>query len=97
MPHDEELKASKVEEAHAPEPLDTQPPPFPAADEAEELLVGVVPKKANWDLRRDVAKKLEKLEKRTQARLLLASPALLAHRLHSAARPRGPDAPRGKR
>jgi coiled-coil domain-containing protein 12 len=25
-----------------------------------------MPKKANWDLRRDVEKKMEKLEKRTQ-------------------------------
>ena len=29
------------------------------------------PRKANWDLRRDVAKKLEKLERRTQRALLL--------------------------
>ncbi len=31
-----------------------------------DLLVNVAPKKPNWDLRRDVAKKLEKLERRTQ-------------------------------
>ena len=29
-------------------------------------IANVMPKKANFDLRRDVAKKLEKLEKRTQ-------------------------------
>ena len=28
-------------------------------------IINVAPKKANWDLRRDVAKKLEKLERRT--------------------------------
>ncbi len=33
---------------------------------AQEGLLSVQPKKANWDLRRDVAKKLEKLDKRTQ-------------------------------
>ncbi len=32
----------------------------------QEVLLSVQPKKANWDLRRDVAKKLEKLDKRTQ-------------------------------
>ena len=31
-----------------------------------DLLVNVAPKKPNWDLRRDVAKQLEKLERRTQ-------------------------------
>jgi coiled-coil domain-containing protein 12 len=30
----------------------------------------VQPKKANWDLRRDVAKKLEKLDKRTQRAMI---------------------------
>lgn len=33
---------------------------------AEDPIVSIAPKKPNWDLRRDVAKKLEKLEKRTQ-------------------------------
>ena len=32
--------------------------------------INVAPKKANWDLRRDVAKKLEKLERRTQRALV---------------------------
>lgn len=31
-----------------------------------DLLVNIAPKKPNWDLRRDVAKQLEKLERRTQ-------------------------------
>lgn len=30
----------------------------------------MAPKKANWDLKRDVAKKLQKLERRTQRALL---------------------------
>lgn len=33
-------------------------------------IINVAPKKANWDLRRDVAKKLEKLERRTQRALV---------------------------
>lgn len=64
--------AAKVEEAHAPE---EPAAPEPAAPEPEgEELLDALPKKANWDLHRDVAKKLEKLEKRTQAR----SPSLVA-------------------
>ena len=43
-----------------------EPPP---EDDAQELLLSVQPKKANWDLRRDVERKLEKLEKRTQRAL----------------------------
>ena len=35
-----------------------------------EAIINVAPKKANWDLRRDVAKKLEKLERRTQRALV---------------------------
>ena len=33
-------------------------------------IINVAPKKANWDLRRDVANKLEKLERRTQRALV---------------------------
>lgn len=36
----------------------------------QEILVNVAPKKPNWDLRRDVAKKLEKLERRTQRAMI---------------------------
>lgn len=35
-----------------------------------DVLLNVVPKKANWDLRRDVEKKLAKLERRTQRALV---------------------------
>merc|ERR1712032_1678744 len=38
----------------------------PGADVAEAPLETLAPPKANWDLRRDVAAKLAKLEKRTQ-------------------------------
>ena len=34
----------------------------------QEVLINVAPKKANWDLRRDIADKLAKLERRTQVR-----------------------------
>lgn len=37
---------------------------------AEEVIVNVAPKKANWDLRRDIAPKLAKLERRTQIAMI---------------------------
>ena len=36
------------------------------ADDGEDALLTLQPKKANWDLQRDVERKLAKLEKRTQ-------------------------------
>lgn len=36
----------------------------------EEVIVNVAPKKANWDLRRDIAPKLAKLERRTQRAMI---------------------------
>ncbi|KAI9299992.1 mRNA splicing factor [Cunninghamella echinulata] len=42
-----------------------------AEKEKEEVdLFNLAPKKANWDLRRDVEKKLEKLDRRTQKAIL---------------------------
>jgi coiled-coil domain-containing protein 12 len=37
---------------------------------AQELLINVAPKKPNWDLRRDMNKKLERLERRTQRAMI---------------------------
>ena len=36
----------------------------------QDVLLNVAPKKANWDLRRDVAKQLEKLERRTHRAMI---------------------------
>ena len=41
----------------------------------------MAPKKANWDLRRDVAGKLAKLERRTQAAMIKLMQAEEARRL----------------
>ncbi|WCJ34700.1 Coiled-coil domain-containing protein 12 [Euphorbia peplus] len=38
----------------------------PVPSEKEDPFLNIAPKKPNWDLRRDVQKKLDKLEKRTQ-------------------------------
>ncbi|NXL53059.1 CCD12 protein, partial [Podilymbus podiceps] len=55
FPHLVEEKVKDQLEAAKPEPI------------IEEVdLVNLAPRKPDWDLKRDVAKKLEKLEKRTQ-------------------------------
>ena len=70
-PSAERFRTRQIAEAHAPEP--EEPAVEAAAEEEEdvgEVLLSVQPKKANWDLRRDVAKKLEKLDKRTQRAMI---------------------------
>lgn len=42
----------------------------PAGTRDDETLLDLAPKKANWDLKRDVEKRLEKLERRTMRALL---------------------------
>ena len=53
------VEAAKVPETGAPEEEEDQ-------TNEEAAVVDVAPKKANWDLKRDVEKKLKKLERRTQ-------------------------------
>ena len=36
----------------------------------QEVALDVAPKKANWDLKRDIQKKMDKLERRTQAAIV---------------------------
>ncbi|KAG6557640.1 hypothetical protein Mapa_000921 [Marchantia paleacea] len=70
VPRDEQLQQLKI--------VPPQPPKFddPLAkapedvNDTEDPLVSIAPKKANWDLRREVAKKLEKLERRTQRAII---------------------------
>ena len=50
----------------------------PEAADAETLLLTVAPKKPNWDLKRDIAPKLERLERRTQKALVRIMRAELA-------------------
>ncbi|XP_054245923.1 coiled-coil domain-containing protein 12 [Indicator indicator] len=69
-PEDEELKKRKVPQAKpasVEEKVKDQleaAKPEPIIDEVD--LANLAPRKPDWDLKRDVAKKLEKLEKRTQ-------------------------------
>jgi len=46
------------------------PPAPPPSIDKQALLLSVAPKKPNWDLKRDIADKLERLERRTQRALV---------------------------
>ncbi|KAL2325243.1 hypothetical protein Fmac_024301 [Flemingia macrophylla] len=70
VPHDKHLQEGKIAPAVLPkfeDPNEAAPPPEPEAK--EDPFLNIAPKKPNWDLRRDVQKKLDKLEKRTQKAL----------------------------
>ncbi|KAL5544794.1 hypothetical protein UlMin_008578 [Ulmus minor] len=57
VPHDKQLQEGKL-----------YPPVLPKFEDLDPF-VNIAPKKPNWDLRRDVQKKLDKLERRTQKAL----------------------------
>ncbi|XP_058144773.1 coiled-coil domain-containing protein 12 isoform X3 [Dasypus novemcinctus] len=70
VPEDEDLKRRRVPQARpvaveekVKEQLEAAKPE-PVIEEVD--LANLAPRKPDWDLKRDVAKKLEKLEKRTQ-------------------------------
>ncbi|XWS07982.1 hypothetical protein CRYUN_Cryun41cG0037800 [Craigia yunnanensis] len=66
VPHDKLLQEGKVAPPVLPkfeDPVAAEPPP---SEDKEDPFVNIAPKKPNWDLRRDVQKKLDKLERRTQ-------------------------------
>ncbi|KAJ7975484.1 coiled-coil domain-containing protein 12 [Quillaja saponaria] len=68
VPHDKQLQEGKLAPAVLPkfeDPIAAAPPP----SEKEDPFVNIAPKKPNWDLQRDVQKKLDKLERRTQKAL----------------------------
>ncbi|XP_022008611.1 coiled-coil domain-containing protein 12 isoform X2 [Helianthus annuus] len=66
LPHDKQLQEGKLAPPKLPkfeDPVATEPP---VEEKKEDPFLNIAPKKPNWDLRRDVQKKLDKLEKRTQ-------------------------------
>ncbi|OAY59040.1 coiled-coil domain-containing protein 12 [Manihot esculenta] len=66
VPQDKELQESKLAPPVLPkfeDPVAAVPPP---PEKEEDPFLNIAPKKPNWDLRRDVQKKLDKLERRTQ-------------------------------
>ena len=69
VPRDENITHEKIEPVKAPDVSEVLPPQealAPVSDSLQASDVAVAPKKANWDLRRDVEEKLAKLERRTQ-------------------------------
>ncbi|KAL6549524.1 hypothetical protein OROHE_008641 [Orobanche hederae] len=72
LPHDKQLQEGKVAPPVLPkfeDPVLTAPPP--PEDKKEDPFLNIAPKKPNWDLRRDVQKRLDKLERRTQKAMLV--------------------------
>ncbi|KAL8211526.1 hypothetical protein R6Q57_005963 [Mikania cordata] len=66
LPHDKQLQEGKLAPPQLPkfeDPVANEPP---IDEKKEDPFLNIAPKKPNWDLRRDVQKKLDKLEKRTQ-------------------------------
>ncbi|GJW52208.1 coiled-coil domain-containing protein 12 [Tanacetum coccineum] len=69
LPHDKQLQEGKLAPPELPkfeDPVAAEPP---VEEKKEDPFLNIAPKKPNWDLRRDVQKKLDKLEKRTQKAL----------------------------
>ncbi|KAK0586646.1 hypothetical protein LWI29_010200 [Acer saccharum] len=67
VPHDKQLQEGKLAPPVLPkfeDPAAAEPPP--SEKKEEDPFLNIAPKKPNWDLRRDVQKKLDKLERRTQ-------------------------------
>ncbi|CAJ2628310.1 unnamed protein product [Trifolium pratense] len=69
VPHDKHLQEGKLAPAVLPKFEDPVSVPEPEPQPKEDPFLNIAPKKPNWDLRRDVQKKLDKLEKRTQKAL----------------------------
>ncbi|OVA07409.1 mRNA splicing factor [Macleaya cordata] len=70
LPHDKQLQEGKLAPPVLPQfedPIAAAPPP---SEQIEDPFVNIAPKKPNWDLRRDIQKKLDKLERRTQKAII---------------------------
>ncbi|XP_068639785.1 uncharacterized protein [Aristolochia californica] len=64
VPQDKQLQEGKLA---PPVPSKFEDPVAAApAEKVEDPFLNIAPKKPNWDLKRDVQKKLDKLERRTQ-------------------------------
>uniref|UniRef100_A0A7N0ZYB1 Coiled-coil domain-containing protein 12 n=1 Tax=Kalanchoe fedtschenkoi TaxID=63787 RepID=A0A7N0ZYB1_KALFE len=66
LPHDNQLQEGKLAPPVLPKFEDPVAAAEPPPEKKEDPFVNIAPKKPNWDLRRDVQKKLDKLERRTQ-------------------------------
>ncbi|PKU74162.1 coiled-coil domain-containing protein 12 [Dendrobium catenatum] len=69
LPHDKHLQEGKLAPVDLPKFEDPIAPVQQPSDKIEDPFLNIAPKKPNWDLRRDVQQKLDKLERRTQKAL----------------------------
>ncbi|KVI07728.1 coiled-coil domain-containing protein 12 [Cynara cardunculus var. scolymus] len=70
LPHDKQLQEGKLAPPQLPKFEDPVANETLVEEKKEDPFLNIAPKKPNWDLRRDVQKKLDKLEKRTQKAIL---------------------------
>ncbi|GFP94806.1 coiled-coil domain-containing protein 12 [Phtheirospermum japonicum] len=71
LPHDKQPQEGQVAPPVLPkfeDPVLAAPPP---EEKKEDPFLNIAPKKPNWDLRRDVQKRLDKLERCTQKAMLV--------------------------
>ncbi|VVA21338.1 PREDICTED: coiled-coil [Prunus dulcis] len=66
VPHDKKLQEGKLVPPVLPKFEDPVAAVTSPSEKKEDPFVNIAPKKPNWELRRDVQKKLDKLERRTQ-------------------------------
>lgn len=66
LPHDKQLQEGKLAPPVLPQFDDPVAVAPPVSEKNEDPFLNIAPKKPNWDLRRDVQRKLDKLERRTQ-------------------------------
>ncbi|AQK67442.1 uncharacterized protein LOC100273359 [Zea mays] len=69
LPHDEQLRGGKLAPVSLPKFEDPISAETAEPKEVENLFGNIAPKNPNWDLKRDVQKRIDKLERRTQKAL----------------------------
>ncbi|CAI5458074.1 unnamed protein product [Closterium sp. Yama58-4] len=70
LPRDDQLMERKLPPAQLPKFQEPTPAQPLLLDPNEDPVTAIAPRKPNWDLRRDVAKRLAKLERRTQRAMI---------------------------
>uniref|UniRef100_J3MHW3 Coiled-coil domain-containing protein 12 n=1 Tax=Oryza brachyantha TaxID=4533 RepID=J3MHW3_ORYBR len=69
LPHDEQLRGGKLAPVSLPNFEDPISAETAEPKQLEDPFGNIAPKNPNWDLKRDVQKRIDKLEKRTQKAL----------------------------
>ncbi|XP_042062497.1 coiled-coil domain-containing protein 12-like [Salvia splendens] len=91
LPHDKQLQEGKLAPPVLPKFVDPVLEAPPPEENKEDPFLNIAPKKPNWDLRRDVQKRLDKLERRTQKAMLILMEREEANRRSEATENGGED------